>query len=126
MTIIVAIRPLAGRRVILHEGGQTLDGLAIAPGGDLPQEGGLVARAPWVWTRLHQGDAELIPAGPADEPADAPLDAPADASADAPADAPADASADAPADAPSDLGPAGLRGAGRRPRTSTPDSGTPS
>lgn len=57
----VAIRPCEGRRVILHDGAQTLDGLAIPPGADMPAEGALVQPAIWVHRCLEDGDAEPVP-----------------------------------------------------------------
>ena len=58
----IAIRPCKDRRVILHHGGQTLDGLAIAPGSDCPAQGALVDPGIWVRRRLDDGDLELVPA----------------------------------------------------------------
>ena len=59
---LLAIRPCKDRRVILPEGGQTLDGLSIAPGSDCPAEGALVEPGIWAQRRLDDGDVETVPA----------------------------------------------------------------
>ena len=53
----VAIKPAKGKRLVLPYGGTTLDGLGIAPGADLPDEGAYVERGIWVSKRLDEGDA---------------------------------------------------------------------
>ena len=53
----IAIKPAAGCRLVLPDGGETLDGLGIAPGTDLPDEGALVAPGVWLRKRLDEGDA---------------------------------------------------------------------
>ncbi len=53
----IAIKPAPGRRLVLAEGGTTLDGLGIAPGSDMPDEGAFVVPDVWARKRLDEGDA---------------------------------------------------------------------
>ncbi len=57
---MMAIKPAAGRRLVLPEGGTTLDGLGLAPGADLPTGGAFVAPDVWLRKRLDEGDAVLV------------------------------------------------------------------
>ena len=53
----IAIKAADGCRLVLPEGGQTLDGIGIAPGTDLPDEGAFVTPGIWLRKRLDEGDA---------------------------------------------------------------------
>ncbi len=60
---MIAIKPAEGRRLVLPDGGQALDGLGIAPGADLPNDGAFVSPGVWLRKRLDEGDA--VPVGQA-------------------------------------------------------------
>lgn len=57
----VALRPTAGSTLMLPDGGTTLDGLALAPGAELPAEGAYVPAGVWATRRQEHGDAEPVP-----------------------------------------------------------------
>lgn len=54
---MIAIKAAEGCRLVLPEGGRTLDGIGIAPGTDLPDEGAFVSPGVWTRKRLDEGDA---------------------------------------------------------------------